>query len=403
MSQNRQIFVRQHYVDKIKPFINQSLIKVLVGQRRVGKSYVLFQMIDYIKALTPEANIIYINKEDLAFRFLKTGIELYDYVQSKRAQNVMNYIFIDEIQDISNFEEGLRSLLLNPQNDIYITGSNAKLLSSDLAGYLSGRYIEFEIHALTYSEFLQFHKLKSSEESFEQYLKFGGLPYLIHLKLDAGIVFDYIKSVYNTVLYRDVVNRYAVRNTQFLERLCEYLAQHIGSLFSAKSISDFLKSQQVNIPSNQVQIYAGHLVNACLLHRAERYSIIGKRKFEIGEKYYFEDLGIRNAMVGYSPADQSKLVENVVFNYLKFKGYDVSVGALGDKEVDFIAEKNNEVQYFQVALQLGNPQTIEREFGNLLAIKDNYPKHVITKDVFSGNTYQGIEHWNIRKFLTEFE
>jgi predicted AAA+ superfamily ATPase len=185
--------------------------------------------------------------------------------------------------------------------------------------------------------------------------------------------------------------------------LREYLAQQIGSLFSGKSISDFLKSQQVNIPSNLVQTYADYLANACLLHRVERYNIAGKRRFEIGEKYYFEDLGIRNAMVGYLPADVAKLLENVVYNHLKFKGYAVSVGVLGDKEVDFIARKNNEVQYFHVALQLSNPQTIEREFGNLLAIKDNYPKHLITKDLFSGNTHQGVKHWDIQSFLMGFE
>jgi predicted AAA+ superfamily ATPase len=403
MSKKDQILVRQHYIDRIKPFINQSLIKVLVGQRRVGKSYVLLQLMEYIKNLTPNANIIYINKEDLLFRSLQTGIDLYDFIQSKRSKKGMNYIFVDEIQDIKNFEDGLRSLLLNKKNDIYITGSNAKLLSSDLAGHLSGRYIEFEIHSLAYSEFLQFHKLKADEKSFENYLKFGGLPYLIHLELKENIVFDYIKSVYSTILYRDVVNRYSIRNIQFLERLSEYLAQQIGSLFSAKSISDYLKSQQVNIPSNLVQTYAGYLASACLLHRVERYNITGKRKFEIGEKYYFEDLGIRNAMVGYSPADRAKLLENIVYNHLKFKGYEITVGVLGDKEVDFIAEKNNEIQYFQVALRLSDEQTVEREFGNLLAIKDNYPKHIVTKDFFSGNTYKGIKHWDILTFLTSFK
>lgn len=398
-----QIFVRQHYIDKIKPFVNQSLIKVLVGQRRVGKSYILLQLIGYIKAQTPNANIIYINKENLEFRNLQTGINLHDYIQTKLSKNGKNYIFIDEIQDIENFEDGLRSLLLNPKNDIYITGSNAKLLSSDLAGHLSGRYIEFEIHSLAYSEFLQFHKLEANEKSFENYLKFGGLPYLIHLELNENIVFDYIKSVYNTVLYRDVVNRYAIRNTQFLERLSEYLAQQIGNLFSAKSISDYLKSQQVSMPSNLVQTYAGYLANACLLHKVERYNITGKRKFEIGEKYYFEDLGIRNAMVGYSPVDRAKLLENVVYNHLRFKGYEVTVGVLGDKEVDFIAKKNNEIQYFQVALQINDEQTIEREFENLLMIEDNFPKHVITKDLFSGNTYKGIKHWDILSFMMNFE
>jgi predicted AAA+ superfamily ATPase len=400
---NNKILIRNYYIEKIKPFIDKSLIKVLVGQRRVGKSYILLQLIEYIKTNLNDYHIIYINKEDILFRFIKTGIDLHNYVQSQRDVRKKNYIFIDEIQDIQEFEVALRSLLLDTQNDIFITGSNAHLLSSDLSGYLSGRYVEFNIHSLSYLEFLQFHKKESNEHNFEQYLKFGGLPYLIHLPLEEHIIFDYVKSVYNTILYRDIVNRYTIRNTLFLENLCVFLAQQIGNLFSAKSISDFLKSQQVNMPSNLVQLYATYISNACLVHKAERYDVQGKRKFKKKEKYYFEDLGIRNVVAGYSIDDRAKLFENIVFNHLISKGYVVKVGVLGDKEIDFVTQKNNETKYFQVALQMIDDKTIQREFGNLLAIKDNYPKYVISKDIFSGNTYQGIEHWNIIDFLLKFE
>jgi predicted AAA+ superfamily ATPase len=397
------MFVRTHYIDIIKPFIDKSVIKVLLGQRRVGKSYLLLQLMNYVKSIQKKCNIIYINKEDLRFNFIKTGIDLHDYIQSQRIANLKNYIFIDEIQDIKEFEVALRSLLLDNSNDIYITGSNAYLLSSDLSGYLSGRFIEFHIHTLSYAEFLQFHQKLADDENFEQYVKYGGLPYLIHLTMEDNIIFDYIKSIYITVLYRDIVNRYAIRNTVFLENLCEFFAMQIGNLFSAKSISDFLKSQQVNMPSNLVQLYAQYMANACLIHKAERFDVQGKRKFEIREKYYFEDLGIRNTITGYSIADQAKLLENLVHNHLKYKGYDVKVGVLGEKEIDFVAKKNNEIKYFQVALQMNDEKTILREFGNLLEIKDNYPKYVISKDTFLGNTYQGIEHWNIKNFLLDFE
>ena len=403
MNTNNHIINRICYIEKIKPFIDKSLIKVLVGQRRVGKSYILLQLIEYVKTIRKDFNIIYINKEDIKYSFIKTGIELHDYIQSQRIVNKINYIFIDEIQDIQAFEVALRSLLLDSQNDIYITGSNAQLLSSDLSGFLSGRYIEFTIHSLSYDEFLQFHHKENSDIHFEQYLKFGGLPYLIHLPLEEHIVYDYIKSVYNTILYRDIVNRYAIRNTLFLENLSIFLAQQIGNLFSAKSISDFLKSQQINMPSNLVQLYASYFSNACLVNKAERYDVQGKRKFEIREKYYFEDLGIRNVIAGYSIAEQAKLLENIVYNHLIYKGYTVKVGVLGDKEIDFVAQKNNETKYFQVALQLTDDKTTQREFGNLLAIKDNYPKYVISKEIFLGNSFQGIEHWNIKDFLLKFE
>lgn len=396
------MFIRESYINKIKPFINQSLIKVLVGQRRVGKSYILLQLIAYIRNLDKTANIIYINKEDVRFSTIKTGINLNDYIQVHIIKNVKNYIFIDEIQDIHEFEVGLRSLLLDSQNDIYITGSNAHLLSSDLAGYLSGRYIEFHINSLTYKEFLQFHCKVPNEESYNQYVKFGGLPFLIHLPFEDHIIYDYIKTVYNTVLYRDIVNRYAIRNTVFLENLCVFLAQNIGSLFSAKSISDFLKKQSVNMPSNLVQTYTQQIANACLVQKAERFDVHGKKKFEFIEKYYFQDLGIRNSIVGYDFTDQAKLLENIVYNHLKTLGYEVTVGVLGDKEIDFVAKKNNELKYFQVALQLTQEKTVEREFGNLMAIKDNYPKFLISKEKFIGNSYQGINHLHIINFLTDF-
>ena len=392
---------RKGYIDRIKPFMQKSVIKVLTGQRRVGKSFLLYQLIEEILAKEPDANIIYVNLEDFTFSSLQTAEDLHSYIISHSKEKAKNYIFIDEIQDIPGFEKVIRSLLLNEDNDIYITGSNAKMLSGELATYLSGRYIEFKIYSLSYSEFLEFHGLTESETSYELYSRYGGLPYLLNLPLEDETVNEYLKSVYSTIVFRDVVSRYKLRNTLFLEKLIQFLSENIGNLFSAKNISDYLKSQHTTISVNQIQSYTEYLNNAFLIHRVERYDLIGKRVFEIGEKYYFENMGIRNIVIGYRITDKAKILENLVYNHLLYKGYDIKVGYYGDKEIDFIGEKNGEKLYIQVALKIDSDKTAEREFGNLLKIQDNYPKIVVTEDTFNGNSYAGIRHCPIRQFLME--
>ena len=392
---------RKGYIDRIKPFMQKSVAKVLTGQRRVGKSFLLYQLIEEILAEEPDANIIYVNLEDFTFSSQQTAEDLHPYIISHSKEKVKNYIFIDEIQDIPGFEKVIRSLLLNEDNDIYITGSNAKMLSGELATYLSGRYIEFKIYSLSYSEFLEFHGLTESETSYELYSRYGGLPYLLNLPLEDETVNEYLKSVYSTIVFRDVVSRYKLRNTLFLEKLIQFLSENIGNLFSAKNISDYLKSQHTAISVNQIQSYTEYLNNAFLIHRVERYDLIGKRVFEIGEKYYFENMGIRNIVIGYRITDKAKILENLVYNHLLYKSYDIKVGYYGDKEIDFVGEKNGEKLYIQVALKIDSDKTAEREFGNLLKIQDNYPKIVVTEDTFSGNSYEGIRHCSIRQFLME--
>jgi len=395
----QNIHNRTRYLDRVRPFMGKNIIKVFTGQRRVGKSYLLFQLMAFLQEQDKNVAIIYINKEDLAFSSIQTATDLHEYVMANKSKNSKTYVFVDEIQDILHFEAALRSLLLHEDLDLYCTGSNANLLSGDIAGHLSGRYIEIVVYSLSYVEFLDFHSLIDSQSSLDKYLKYGGLPYLKHLALEDAIVFEYLKNIYSTIVYRDIINRYAVRNVPFLEQLVLFLAGNTGSIFSAKKISDFLKSQRINIAPNQVQIYIQHLTNAFLIHKVARYDIIGKRLFEIGEKYYFENLGIRHGLWGYRIEDLGKIMENAVYNHLLFNGYKVQVGVVGATEIDFVGEKDGEKLYIQVALTINDTTTMEREFGNLKSIPDSYTKMVITMDAFSGNTYEGIQSIDLRSFL----
>lgn len=391
---------RSTYIDRIQPFMRTPIIKVMIGHRRVGKSYILFQLIELIKSEEEDANIIYINKEDIDFDDIVSYKELHNYISKRLVNGRRNYILVDEIQKIEGFNIAIRSLALDDNNDIYITGSNSEMFSSDLANELGGRYVEFRIYSLSYPEFLHFHKLTNNDESLERYTHFGGLPYLIHLPSDETVIMEYINSVYSTIVLRDVVERKKIRNTVFLEQLIRFFANNTGSLFSSKSISDFLKNQKVNISPNQVSEYANSLAEAFVVHRINRYDIAGKRLFERGEKYFFENMGIRNAVAGYKPQDRAKRLENLVCNHLLYCGYDVKVGALSTEEIDFVCTRGGETLYIQVAVELSTTETIEREFGNLLKIRDNYPKIVVSEERSFENSYEGIEHIYIRDFLS---
>ncbi|MCC5921102.1 MAG: ATP-binding protein [Cyclobacteriaceae bacterium] len=390
---------RPLYIDRIKPFIGKSLIKVLVGQRRVGKSFLLMQLRDLICKQDPEIQIIYINKEQHEFSKIKNADDLFLYLKENVRGDGKVALFIDEIQDIESFEITLRDLATRPNYDIYCTGSNANLLSSELATFLSGRYIEIKVFGLSYTEFLNFYNLQDAVPSFQTYLKFGGLPYLINLNTEIQIAYEYLTSIYNTILLKDVVARFKIRNVKFLENLITFLADNIGSLVSSKKISDYLKSQKINISPQVVIDYLGYLESSFLIFKVKRTGIEGKKVFEIGEKYFFEDIGIRNSIVGYKASDIHKLLENVVYLHLRMAGYAVTVGQDGKKEIDFIAQKGGEKIYVQVAYMLTTESTIKREFGNLLEISDNYPKYVVTMDEMTEiSTYQGIYRMHVKDF-----
>jgi uncharacterized protein len=389
---------RPLYIDRIRPFIGKSLIKVLVGQRRVGKSFLLMQLRDIVKE-TPGVQIIYINKELREFSFITNANELFSYIDKQYDGSSKVALFIDEVQDIDSFEVVLRDLVTRNNYDIYCTGSNANLLSGELATYLSGRHIEIKVFGLSYAEYLYFNGYQNTDDDFQNYLVFGGLPYLINLKLDIHIAYEYLKSIYNTILLKDVVARFNIRNVAFLENLVLFLADNLGSIVSSKKISDYLKSQKTNISPQVVIDYINYLQSSFMVFKVKRMDIEGKKIFEIGDKYYFEDIGIRNAIVGFKTTDIHKILENVVYLHLRMAGYSVTVGVEGNKEIDFIADKAGERMYVQVAYILSEQSTIDREFGNLLKISDNFPKYVVSMDKISDtSTYQGIFRLHVKDF-----
>lgn len=392
---------REIYYNKIKPFIGSDIIKVLVGQRRVGKSFVLYQIMDEIKKNNPDSDVIYINKELFLFDSIKDYSDLINYIQNNRKNTTLCHIFIDEIQDIISFEKALRSLQAEGGFDIYCTGSNADLLSGEFATYLSGRYIEFRIFSLTYREFLNFHRLTDDTKSFEKFFRFGGLPYLINLQLEEDLVNEYLRSIYNSIILKDVIERYNIRNLRLLKDLTLFLADNIGNRLSAGSISVYLKSQKIKATTKQVLSYLDSLTNAFFIEKIKRADISGKRIFEIGKKYYLEDLGLRHTLVPFKAKHIGSVMENIVCHHLLVCGYSVFTGQLADKEIDFVAERKDERIYIQVAHTIIEDKTYQREFGNLLAIRDNYPKYVITMDEYTGDNEQGIICKSLRTWLLE--
>jgi predicted AAA+ superfamily ATPase len=393
---------RHIYLKRIEPYIRKNLIKVIVGQRRVGKSFFLKQINDLFVKNFPDIPIVYINKEDLEFDTIRNYSDLVKYAESKRKHEKLHAIFIDEIQDIEQFEKALRHFQTKQNWDIYCTGSNAHLLSGELATSLTGRYVELQIFSLSYNEFLNFHEIENTAESLNKYIKFGGLPYLKHLELTESVVFDYLKNIFRSILFKDIIGRYSIRNVSFIERLCSYIADNIGQIVSAKKISDYLKSQRISFSNNIVLNYLTYLQNAFLVFALKRNDLKGKRILEIGEKLYFHDLGLRNALTGYKQNDISQMLENIVLTHLLIYNYDVTIGKIGDKEIDFVCDKNNNRLYIQVTLSLADEKVRDREIGNLLLINDNFRKIVITADELTDTQTQGIEIWNIRKFLSSF-
>ena len=395
--------IRQSYIDKIEKYLGKETIIVLVGQRRVGKSYMMKMIRDRKKADNCN-NIIFIDKEKREFDNIQTYQDLNDYIGEHFLSDKHNYILIDEIQDIREFERSIRSYRTEPNTDIIITGSNARMLSNELSTLIGGRYKEIYIQSLSYNEFLEFHQLSDNDEALALYILYGGLPGLAKIGLEEDDAREYQMDIYHTVLLKDVIMRNQIRNVPFLENLVRFLADNTGKLISANSISKYMKSQGESIASAAITNYISFLCEAYILHKVNRYDIHGKRIFETNDKFYFEDNGIRNAIAGGTrEGDIEKVIENIIYQNLIRLGYQVYVGQLQAGEIDFVCTKpGGERIYVQASYIIADDATREREFGNLRSIKDNYPKYVISMTpLLTKNDNDGITHLHLRKFLTE--
>lgn len=397
---------RESYMKKIRPFINSDLVKVLTGIRRCGKSV----MLDLIKqellqqGVTPQQLISY-NFENMSFARLCNAQALHDEIISQtQALTGKIYLFFDEIQEVKDWEKCINSLRIELNCDIYITGSNAKLLSGELATYLAGRYVEFVIYPFSFSEFIELYNTiqpnTSEAECFKNYLHFGGMPYLAALQYNEAACKQYLQDVYTSVELKDIVRRNNIRDVDMLERILTYITANIGTIFSANVLSKYLKSEGRSMATETIINYVKACTDAFLFYQVKRQDIQGKKLLAINEKYYVADHGIREAVFGGNMKDINLILENIVYLELLRRGYKVSIGKVDTKEIDFICEKQDKKIYIQVTYLLAAEETIQREFGVYNEITDNYPKYVLSLDEFDMSR-NGIIHKNIRDFLTD--
>lgn len=399
---------RPLYLDKIMPFVDTPFVKILTGVRRCGKSTIL-KMI--IKKLKEEKHVD--DEQILNYRFDSmeyedmTTKELYLELKSKIIQSKKTYLFLDEIQEIEGWEKVVNTLASDFDVDIYITGSNSRMMSSEISTYLTGRYITFHIYTLSFEEYLTFKKsyttLKDLKQEFSQYVQLGGFP-ATHLQdYSQDEVYTIVKDIYNSTIFSDIVRRNQVKKIDQLERVVKYTFNNIGNTFSAKSISNYFKSEQRKIDNETVYSYLEKLQKAYILHKCSRYDLQGKDILKTQEKFYLADVSLRYSVLGYTVDSVASSLENIVYLELKRRGYDVYIGKIKDKEIDFVATKQNEKIYVQVTQEIKSEKTQKREYEQLLEIRDNYPKYVVMADDFAGGNYEGIKTMNIVDFLLSKE
>lgn len=396
-----KVITRELYARKVDTWLGREQIIVLVGQRRVGKSYV---MKDFIArhSSEPDANIIYIDKEKRMFKYIKNSDDLEAYIDARLVDGKHNYILIDEVQDIMEWEKSVRSYRTEANTDIVVTGSNSKMLSSELGTLLSRRCEQIRILPLSYTEFMLFHQLPDDDQTLWKYLNYGGLPGLVNIPLDnEDMVMEYLSGIYSTIMLKDVVERHSIRNLPFLNNLIAFLADTTGKLNSASSVSRYMKSVGQDVSTNVVLSYSSFLTEAYLTDFVERYDIHGKKLLETSGKTYFSDQGMRNYIAGGErDKDIEKVMETVVYQHLVRLGYMVYVGQLRAGEVDFVCMRNGEKAYVQVAWLIDSEATRQREFGTLKMINDSYAKYVISATpLLRSADYDGIRHLHLRQFL----
>lgn len=395
---------REMYMRRIRPFIGTDLVKVMTGIRRAGKSV----MLELIKAELVESGvsknqIISINFENLNYAHLQNAMTLHDDIL-KRSENIDGkvYLFFDEIQEVENWEKCINSLRITLNCDIYITGSNAKLLSGELSTYLGGRCVEFIIYPFSFSEFIELYHSAFPDESikscFQKYLRFGGMPYLANLRYEEEASKLYLQDLFNSVQLKDIIQRNKVRDADLLLRIISYVSENTGTIFSASSIAKFLKNEHRIVATETVLNYMKYCSDAFLFYPVKREDLQGKQLLSSNEKYYIADHGIREAVFGGNEKNINLILENIVYLELLRRNYKVTVGRIGNKEIDFVCEKQGEKLYIQVCYLLASEETIEREFGAYCNIRDNYPKYVLSLDEFNMSR-DGIKHLNIIDFL----
>lgn len=396
-----EILQRPEYLEQIRHYFGKETIIVLTGQRRVGKSYTLMSLRDLLSS-DGGNNVIYINKEKKAWDDIVTYQDLNKYLEERYVPDKRNYILIDEVQEIKAFEKSVRHWRTEPNTDLVLTGSNAETLSSDLSTLLAARYHEIYIQALTYKDFIRFHKLEEGDAALSLYINYGGLPGLVKYDIrDDNEVYSYAQDVLNTALVKDIILKHKIRNVPFLYNLVRFLADSTGKPVSATSISNYMKGQKSPVSIELVQKYLKYLCDAYIVTEVPRFDIRGKKILQSNNKYYFEDIGIRNSCVETNrDKDIEKVIESIIYHQLIHDGYKVNVGQLLAGEVDFVCVKDKKRVYIQASFIIGNEETRKREFGVLKGISDNYPKYVISMTpLVSRNDDEGIQHISLREFL----
>lgn len=400
-----KMILRTIYIEQVVGFINKPQIKILTGIRRSGKSTVLRLLEkELLQRGVSKQQIIHVNFESFVYADILKARELYGYIKTQIKGSLKHYLLLDEIQEVEQWEKVVNSFLVDFDVDIYLTGSNSHLLSSELATYLAGRYVEIPIYTLSYKEFLDFRtyyfpKEQNTVNLFLQYLRKGGFPVIHTSDYTEESAYKVVYDIYSSAILRDTVQRYKIRDVVLLERVIKYAFDNIGNTFSGKNVADYFKSQQRKIDINTVYNYLYALEGAFILYRVPRFDIKGKEILKTQEKFYVSDISIIYATMGNRDRMIGGILENIVFLELKRRGYNVYIGKLDNTEIDFVAEKQGKKIYMQVAYKLENEQTIEREFNNLLAIEDQYPKYVVTMDEFWRDTIEGVKHLYITDFL----
>lgn len=403
------VIYRPMYVDKIMTYVDTPFIKILTGVRRCGKSTILKMIMEklYNEKRIPQEQIVSYRFDSMEYEDM-TAKQMYEELKSKLSENGRTYLFLDEIQEIDNWEKVVNSLASDYDVDIYITGSNSRMMSSEISTYLTGRYVTFPIYTLSFREYLDFKSrytsLDDNKTELANYIRLGGFPATQLQKYSQEEIYTIVRDIYNSTIYSDIVRRNQIRKIDQLERVVKYVFNNVGNTFSAKSVSDYMKAEHRSLDNETVYSYLEKLEKAYLLHRCSRYDLQGKEILKTQEKFYLADTSFRYSVLGYSADSVASSLENVVYLELCRRGYAVHIGKTGDGEIDFVAVRQNEKIYVQVTERIRSEKTQKREYERLLGIKDNYPKYVLRTDEFVGGNYEGIKTMHVADFLlsTEF-